>query len=376
MSARADTQSSVAAATKLSYKFQRLREQLRQAILQGEFEGQLPGERELGRRFRANAKTINKALCDLAGDGLVKRFIGRGTFVAYALGSHVSMPQRRVVHWLSAASTESGTAAIRELLTAALADRGDRLESDFARPTRDGRLDVDPGFFRADRHVDALVIAALSPLSNPADNRPGENLLVSLARRQVPTMLFGSVCDAMKRHAVLPDYVAGGFRLTEHLFDLGTREVVAAIVSDDGPEIRAALHGYETSCRRRHRAPIILNVETGATSVPGVNGRSNDDSGLLCIGGAALDRVMSIPKDQRHKAHTVAVLEPGDDAGRRHEITSYEFDPRRLIDWVARLIVECGRGTPPIEVLVPGSLHFRSARSSSVQRDALAEVVI
>ncbi len=376
MSARADTQTSAAAVTKLSYKFQRLREQLRQAILQGEFEGQLPGERELGRRFRANAKTINKALCDLAGDGLVKRFIGRGTFVAYAPGSHIAMPQRRVVHWLTAAGPEPRAAAIRDLLASSLSDRGDRLEADLARPTRDGRLDVDSGFFRADRHVDALVIATLSPLSRPSDNRPGENLLLSLARRQVPTMLFGSVCDAMKRHAVLPDYVAAGFRLAEYLFDLGTRDVVAATISDDGPEIRAALHGYETSCRRRHRSPVTINVANGATSLPGVNGRSNDDSGLLCIGGAALDRVLSIPRDQRHADRTAVVLEPGDDCGSRREITSYEFDERRLIDWVARLIVECGRGTPPIEVLVPGSLHIRSARSSGVQRDALAEIVV
>src|SRR5205823_5600576 len=65
-----------------SYKFQRLREQLREAIATGEFTGRLPGERDLGRRFCANAKTINKALSDLSAEGLVIRHIGRGTFVA------------------------------------------------------------------------------------------------------------------------------------------------------------------------------------------------------------------------------------------------------------------------------------------------------
>lgn len=66
-------------ARRLSYKFQRIREQLRQAIRRGDFSGQLPGERELGRRLEANAKTINKALCDLASEGLLVRVIGRGT---------------------------------------------------------------------------------------------------------------------------------------------------------------------------------------------------------------------------------------------------------------------------------------------------------
>ena len=67
---------------RLSYKFQRLREDIRRAVTQGEYTGRLPGERTLGRRFGANAKTINKALSDLTAEGLLIRQIGRGTFVA------------------------------------------------------------------------------------------------------------------------------------------------------------------------------------------------------------------------------------------------------------------------------------------------------
>lgn len=70
-----------ATSTRLSYKFQRLRERLRQAIVSGELSGKLPGERELGKRFDANPKTLSKALTDLAGEGLLERSIGRGTFV-------------------------------------------------------------------------------------------------------------------------------------------------------------------------------------------------------------------------------------------------------------------------------------------------------
>src|SRR5439155_1398172 len=66
---------------RLSYKFQRLRERLRQAIESGELSGKLPGERQLSRRFRVNAKTLSKALTDLAAEGLLERSIGRGTFV-------------------------------------------------------------------------------------------------------------------------------------------------------------------------------------------------------------------------------------------------------------------------------------------------------
>src|ERR1051325_7279527 len=66
---------------RLSYKFQRLRERLRDAVRNGELAGKLPGERELARRFKANPKTLSKALTDLAAEGLLERSIGRGTYV-------------------------------------------------------------------------------------------------------------------------------------------------------------------------------------------------------------------------------------------------------------------------------------------------------
>src|ERR1700709_217876 len=67
--------------TGLSYKFQRLREKLRGAIASGELNGKLPGERALARRFHVNAKTLSKALTDLAAEGVLDRSIGRGTYV-------------------------------------------------------------------------------------------------------------------------------------------------------------------------------------------------------------------------------------------------------------------------------------------------------
>src|SRR5215218_11509963 len=65
----------------MSYKFQRLREKIRAAIESGELVGKLPGERALAKRFHVNAKTLSKALTDLAAEGLLDRSIGRGTYV-------------------------------------------------------------------------------------------------------------------------------------------------------------------------------------------------------------------------------------------------------------------------------------------------------
>jgi hypothetical protein len=70
-----------------SYKFQRLREKIRRAVESGELKGKLPGERALARRFHVNAKTLSKALTDLAAEGLLDRSIGRGTFVRGSIPS-------------------------------------------------------------------------------------------------------------------------------------------------------------------------------------------------------------------------------------------------------------------------------------------------
>jgi DNA-binding GntR family transcriptional regulator len=81
----------------LSYKFQRLREKLRQAIASGELSGKLPGERSLAKRFHVNAKTLSKALTDLAAEGLLDRSIGRGTFVKGHAPTTVSLKRWLVV---------------------------------------------------------------------------------------------------------------------------------------------------------------------------------------------------------------------------------------------------------------------------------------
>lgn len=96
---------------RLSYKYQRLRERLRQAVVTGELTGKLPGERQLAERFNANAKTLSKALTDLAAEGLLERTIGRGTFVR---GADQPIAQRE--KWLLLCDAGSTDTAVIRLL--------------------------------------------------------------------------------------------------------------------------------------------------------------------------------------------------------------------------------------------------------------------
>jgi DNA-binding transcriptional regulator YhcF (GntR family) len=107
---------STAAAARLSYKFQRLREKLREAISSGELNGRLPGERKLARRFRVNAKTLSKALTDLAAEGLLDRSIGRGTFVKGSASSSVAELAEK---WLIICEPQQSDSTIIKKLLAA-----------------------------------------------------------------------------------------------------------------------------------------------------------------------------------------------------------------------------------------------------------------
>ncbi len=100
-----------------NYKFQRLREQIRQALVGGEFKGKLPGERALSARFAVNAKTLSKALNDLTAEGLLERNIGRGTFVRGTTTAPVR--QRR---WLVVCDTKRQNCPMLDHLRQAKAD--------------------------------------------------------------------------------------------------------------------------------------------------------------------------------------------------------------------------------------------------------------
>ncbi len=100
----------------ISYKFQRLREALREAVESGEWVGKLPGERALARRFGVNAKTLSKALTDLAAEGLLERRVGRGTFVAGSMASEGAGLAAKGGRWLVICDqSAAGNALLDEL---------------------------------------------------------------------------------------------------------------------------------------------------------------------------------------------------------------------------------------------------------------------
>jgi hypothetical protein len=243
---------------RLSYKFQRLRERLRQAILNGELTGKLPGERQLAERFNANAKTLSKALTDLAAEGLLERTIGRGTFVRGSAEPAATRQQR----WLLLCDPGRENAAVITLLRDAAGDA--HIAADVTQ--------MRPSFLSQ--------FTAVVDLSRGAPTAFLRDMVV----RGVPVVVGGREPEAFSMNAVLVDSMLGASCIGRDLLTAGHTHF-AAIERSGSSTLQYALRktaerfGHDVTIDRRAEDEVEAALQAGATA-------------LVCDGEAAAARVM------------------------------------------------------------------------------------
>jgi hypothetical protein len=230
----------------LSYKFQRLREKLRKAIADGELDGKLPGERALARRFLVNAKTLSKALTDLAAEGLLDRSIGRGTYVKG------SAPQtlERAGKWLIVCDKErEGWTTVRAIKS--------------ANPQVSVVHDVAalrPSFLR---QFDAVIDMGV--------NTP-EGFLRDLVVRNVPVVAINREPDVYSINLVGPDRAMAAGLMARDLFMLGHRDIAVVETLPRSPAAHAVRHAAaryaaDALVRMCGADDVVSAVRSGATAV-------------------------------------------------------------------------------------------------------------
>jgi LacI family transcriptional regulator len=343
----------------LSYKFQRLREAVRTAILSGELTGKLPGERQLAKRFRANAKTISKALSDLTGEGLLIRQVGRGTFVADCAAARGTVGKKRRLRWLTetGCNHEHRESIFRKAAELAQ-DAGHQLRAEAVEVDAAGELPESALPPSALREVDGIVVFA---------SRPAAELLADLNRRHIPLVLWNSVFPQAKANAVHADYARGAYELAEHLIGMGHHGVRLVLPTIIPSVFEDAIRGYETAIRRYGIEPI-KPLRAHHDSINGQIELQGSSTAFIVADGelaasivdAARDRGRSVPNDI-----SLAVLdEPGATLAEQLDLTSYEVDPDHMTHWAMRLLLEHAPGRRPQEVFVPGRLIDRGSAKS------------
>jgi hypothetical protein len=185
----------------MSYKFQRLREKLRRAIETGELSGKLPGERSLARRFHVNAKTLSKALTDLAAEGVLDRSIGRGTYVK---GSGPVSPAQSG-SWLVLCGPSDASACLIEHLRASCPELRTVPSNEPMRPS---------------------FLNQFTAVIDLASDTP-DALLRDLLVRNMPVIAVNHEPKTYSMHTVMADVALGVSRLGRDLLLAGHRRVCA-----------------------------------------------------------------------------------------------------------------------------------------------------
>jgi DNA-binding LacI/PurR family transcriptional regulator len=339
----------------LSYKYQRLRERLRAAVSAGEFAGKLPGERELARRFAANAKTINKALNDLAMEGLVLRHVGRGTFVA---GSTPVIPlpatsSRRFLSIHPAQSDGDEAQQVLLRLREALVSKGHRVDQIAMELDEAGELADDQLTYRDFRQVDGVVLTA----------RPSGRLLSNLRRRRLSVVVVDNYSEAVRLPCVLSDQSHGAFVLCERCIQLGHRNIRLLIDAHSLPAAAAAQAGYRAAMQHYGLKPLSTIQVVPEMDWSPLFSESDRAGAALCVSSGVAARVaeeasrrgLSIPAD----LSVAAICRVGEGLAEKNGITSYQVDAGRLLRWAAELVAERSNSSNPPMVIVPGRLHDR-----------------
>ena len=214
----------------MSYKFQRLREKLRQAVASGELSGKLPGERALAKRFHVNAKTLSKALTDLAAEGVLDRSIGRGTYVKGSAPVQAA-PSR----WLVVCDA-SGDPTI-----SCLVDELRRTNPELHAITSASVAGMRPSFLNAFGAV--IDMAADTP----------ESFLRDLVVRNLPIVVVNREPRTYSTHTVLVDAALGAARVGRDLMIAGHRRLAAI----EAPGSTTVSHALRQAAQRYDSGAVV-----------------------------------------------------------------------------------------------------------------------
>jgi hypothetical protein len=288
----------------MSYKFQRLREKIREAVESGDLSGKLPGERTLARRFHVNAKTLSKALTDLAAEGVLDRSIGRGTYVKGSAPASTATTGR----WLVLAEPGDDGNGIIDALRAACPE------------------------LETIRSFDAIRPSFLNQFTAVVDlgSSTPDTLLRNLLVRNMPVVAVNKESSAYSLNTVLADTVLGATRLCRDLILAGHRRI-AAIEPRGQTKIAQALRSAAT----RYGSDVTIDSadprDAATLANEGFTGMVGASPQWASIARAAIEaRQLRVP-------HQVSITAVGC-VGQTPECSGYYVDSRQIADAVMGLL--------------------------------------
>jgi len=303
----------------LSYKFQRLREKVRAAIQGGELTGKLPGERILAKKFNCNAKTLSKALTDLAAEGLLERSIGRGTYVKGSAPAETEQGP-----WLLLCTADQANSAIVQKLIAA----NPKAQVVVGEPS------TRPSFINQ--------FTAVIDLSG---NAP-EPFLRDLVVRGIPVVVIGHEPRTYSLDAVLVDRTFGATKLARELVLAGHRQFVAV---EDRGETTLANAIRQVISRYQPEGAAVDACEVGELPMYLESGKT----AVVCDSSEAADAALKVMRDRGLDVPgKVSLVAVGTTAG-NPAVSGYYVNVTEKVDAVIRMLKDSGPRRPTVLWLAP-----------------------
>jgi DNA-binding LacI/PurR family transcriptional regulator len=200
-------------------RYQRVRLELEQFLLELPVGSKIPTERELIKKFDISRVTARKALQSLRNDGTLESTPGRGTFLArHPARPTAGLLQTRVIGLLVPNATEPMVGGIVRGVEAEVTRRGYHML--LSHDHNDPELQIT----QLGKMMDAQVAGILLyPDRFVTERKEFLVLLKELKRRGIPLVLLDRYIAGLDFSCVMTDNVQGMYQLTEHLICCGRR---------------------------------------------------------------------------------------------------------------------------------------------------------
>lgn len=236
-----------------------IKEDIREQIISGQLkpEDKLPSETNLAQEYGVSRMTSRQALIELINEGVLCRIPGKGTFVAGNRdGSNLDTGlTNRLIMLITPDLQQSFYYQIIRSTERTLTKNGYEL---ILRSTREDPLEER-------KCLQKLLEGGVKGLILVAEKYSATNLdILQKVKRRIPIVVVDVAVPGLATDLVISDDQKGGFLITEHLIELGHKNILHLSGPEGDSSADKRLIGYQTALKKynvKYQADLVRFTE-------------------------------------------------------------------------------------------------------------------
>ncbi|GAE92147.1 transcriptional repressor [Gracilibacillus boraciitolerans JCM 21714] len=235
-------------------KYGTVKQAIKSKILDGTFQPhqKINSESELMKQFGVSRHTVRLAIGDLVNQGWLYREQGAGTFCADRSNEEAtSFIQKKNIAIITTYISDYIFPSIIRGAESYLSEKGYQVSLFSTNNDHDNERKFLEKILT--QHFDGVII---EPTKSAMTN-PNINYYLNLERQNIPYLMINAFYDELEPFHIVMDDEKGGFIQTEHLIELGHRNIVGFFKNDDIQGARR-MKGY-LKAHRKHQIEIFPN---------------------------------------------------------------------------------------------------------------------